>query len=105
MRETPSENILKCASNMEPYRCSKSTPNRVVVRVKRRRSQSPVEALLLIDGVSQTKRVKIGKGIKAIGTISLYPPPTSAGIFLFKESIFPINARIIIIFLVKIFLI
>ena len=36
------------------------TPSRVVVRVKRRRSRSPAEALLLTENVSNIKRAKKG---------------------------------------------
>ena len=39
---------------------NEATPSRVVVRVKRRRSRSPVEALLLTEGVGQSKRAKTG---------------------------------------------
>ena len=35
-------------------------PRRIVVRVKRRRSRSPAEALLLSENVSQVKRSKTG---------------------------------------------
>ena len=40
---------------------NESTPERILVRVKRRRSRSPAEALLLTDNVSTIKRTKIGK--------------------------------------------
>ena len=35
--------------------------NRLMLRVKRRRSNSPAEALIITDGVSQVKRAKKGK--------------------------------------------
>ena len=38
-----------------------STPGRILVRVKRRRSRSPAEAILLTENVTQMKRAKIGK--------------------------------------------
>ena len=40
---------------------NQSTPGRILVRVKRRRSRSPPEALLLTDNVTPIKRAKIGK--------------------------------------------
>ena len=40
--------------------CPDSNHNRILVRVKRRRSQSSAEALLLITGVSSSKRRKEG---------------------------------------------
>jgi hypothetical protein len=40
------------------------TPSRVVVRVKRRRSRSPAEALLLTENVSNIKRAKKGNVYK-----------------------------------------
>jgi len=39
---------------------NQSTPGRILVRVKRRRSRSPPEALLLTDNVTPIKRAKIG---------------------------------------------
>ena len=39
-----------------------STPSRMLVRVKRRRSRSPVEALLLTNSLSQAKRSKTDHG-------------------------------------------
>lgn len=39
---------------------NESTPGRILVRVKRRRSRSPAEALLLTNNVSPIKRAKIG---------------------------------------------
>ena len=40
--------------------------NRLMLRVKRRRSNSPAEALIITDGVSQVKRAKKGKYIEVI---------------------------------------
>ena len=37
--------------------------SRMIVRVKRRRSRSPAEALLLTENVTSTKRAKIGNGV------------------------------------------
>ena len=38
-----------------------SIRGRILVRVKRRRSRSPAEAILLTENVTQIKRAKIGK--------------------------------------------
>ena len=38
-----------------------SAQGRILVRVKRRRSRSPAEAILLTENVTQMKRAKIGK--------------------------------------------
>ena len=38
-----------------------SIRGRILVRVKRRRSRSPAEAILLTENVTQMKRAKIGK--------------------------------------------
>ena len=40
--------------------------NRLMLRVKRRRSNSPAEALIITDGASQVKRAKKGKYIEVI---------------------------------------
>ena len=40
--------------------------NRLMLRVKRRRSNSPAEALIITDGVSQVKRAKKGKYIEGL---------------------------------------
>ena len=48
-------------NNKSVHERNQSTPGRILVRVKRRRSGSPAEALLLTDNLSPIKRAKIGK--------------------------------------------
>ena len=54
------DDIIKTNKN-SVHESNESTPERILVRVKRRRSRSPAEALLLTDNVSTIKRTKIGK--------------------------------------------
>ena len=48
-------------SNISPIDCSKKfASGRILLRVKRPRSHSPAEALLLTENVTETKRARIG---------------------------------------------
>ena len=48
-------------NNKSVHDRNQSTSGHILVRVKRRRSRSPAEALLLTDNASPIKRAKIGK--------------------------------------------